>query len=90
MAVGQKVEHGVGQKFRADPLPLAEIGGHLQVGVTHVSPAIHCPANAAATPSTTLITTLAAAGPNCRSSASRWVSSIQVENVVRRRQRLCR
>ena len=37
---------------------------------------------AMAKPSATLTTMLAAAETSCRSSASRWVSNIQVENVV--------
>lgn len=48
----------------------------------HNCSAIRWPSCAAAIPNTTLTTMLAIAGRSWRSSPRRWVSSIQVENVV--------
>ena len=83
--VAEQVQHRVGQEprlHRRGSLPLAEVGGQLQARLIHSCSAIHCPSSAAPNPSTTLTTILATAGRTCRSSLSRWVSSIQVENVV--------
>src|ERR1700722_11333455 len=82
LAFGVQVQQRLGEESAVDALPLTEVGGQLQAVVVHSSPAIHWPAIAAATPRITLTTMLAAASHSCRSSASRCVSNIQVENVV--------
>ena len=86
----EQVQHRVGDEPAAGAFPFGEIGGELvhlvpvarSVRSAHGRPANSAPSIAAATPSTTLTTMLAAAGQNWRSSARRCVSNIHVENVV--------
>src|SRR6185312_8266983 len=76
-----QLEQGVRDERVAAALPFAEVGGQLLVLGHRCSP-ICWPSAAAATPAARLTATLSAALPCWRSSVSRWVSSIQVENVV--------
>ena len=68
-ALRELLEHRLGQEPTAAALPFGEVGGELQR--IHSAPANDWPAAAAAMPSTTLMTTLATAGPIWRSSVSR-------------------
>src|SRR5882757_4937038 len=77
-----QIEQRVGEEAVVEAQTFAEIGCQLEVLVAHSRPPIHRPSQAAARPSTRLTTMLAAAGHSWRSSARRWVSSIQVEKVV--------
>ena len=78
----EEVQQFVGDEAVLPAQPLAEVGGQFQQFVAHSARPVSWPSQAAATPATMLTTMLAAAAAPCRSSASRWVSSIQVENVV--------
>src|ERR1700722_17626378 len=77
-----EIEQRVGEEAIVAAQPFSEVRRHLEVLVVHSRPPIHRPSQAAARPSTRLTTMLATAGRSWRSSPSRWVSSIQVENVV--------
>ena len=81
-ALGEQVENRIGQIPVAELLARGEIRRQREMRGAHSSVAIHWPAAAAARPRTTLMMMLAAAGQIRRSSVSRWVSSIHVENVV--------
>src|SRR5262249_14428170 len=76
------IEQCVGEEAVLAAQPFGEVCGQLEVLAVHSRPPIHRPSPAAARPSTRLTTMLAMAGHNWRSSPSRCVSSIQVENVV--------
>src|SRR5882757_8324088 len=77
-----EIEQRVGDEAVAAAQAFGEVGGQLGILVAHSRPPIHRPSQAAARPSTRLTTMLATAGRSWRSSARRWVSSIQVEKVV--------
>src|SRR4051812_47778210 len=77
-----EIEKRVGDESVVAAKTFGEVGGQLEILVAHRRPPIDRPSHAAASPSTRLTTMLATAGRSWRSSPSRWVSSIQVENVV--------
>ena len=77
-----QVDQSVSDECAATAVALTEIAGQLQAVLVHRRIPIIRPSAAAATPSTRLAITLAATLRRWRSSASRSVSNIQVENVV--------
>src|SRR5260370_15868884 len=81
-ALAVEIEQRVGEEALVAAQTFGEVGRQLEVLVAHSRPPIHMPSQAAARPRTRLTTILATAGRSWRSSPSRWVSSIQVENVV--------
>ena len=82
LIAAKQIQQRVGDEAVVAAQSFAEVGGQLEVIHSHTWIPIHWPHQAAASPSATLTTMLATAGQIWRSSASRWVSSIQVENVV--------
>ena len=81
-AAAKQIQQRVGDEAVFAAQPFAEVGGQLEVIHSHKWIPIHWPHHAAASPSARLTTMLATAGQTWRSSARRWASSIQVENVV--------
>src|SRR3954464_10217276 len=81
-ALLEEIEQRVGDELVAAAQTFGEVGGQLEILVAHIRPPIVRPSHAATSPSTRLTTMLATAGCSWRSSLSRGVSSIQVENVV--------
>lgn len=77
-----EIEQCVGDGLPPAALALAEVRRQLQTVLVHQCTPIQRPSAAAATPIAKLATTLTAAGRCWRSSPSRCVSNIQVENVV--------
>src|SRR5882757_61624 len=80
--LGVEVEQLVGDEAFPVTLSFSEVAGELEDVVAHSALPIHSPSHAAVSPRMTLTTTFARAPNNCRSSASRCVSSIHVEKVV--------
>ena len=77
-----QLDEGVRDEGAPASVTFAEVAGQLQAVGGHSCMPIRRPSAAAATPAARLAITLTAALACWRSSASRWVSSIQVENVV--------
>src|SRR5262249_6770032 len=75
-------ELGVGEEGPAASVSFTEIRGQLQAVLHHSCLPTSMPGATAAIPATMLTTTFAATRGSWRSSARRWVSNIQVENVV--------
>src|SRR6185437_3136055 len=83
LVLAVQVEQRVGgETVTRDPPSLPEVAGELDRFFVHRCAPISRPSAAAATPSTRLTTMFATALRCWRSSVSRWVSRIQVENVV--------
>ena len=78
----EQVQLRVGEEPPVHALPLTEVGGELETVLVHSCIPIHRPTAAAATPATRLTARFATRCRTWRSSPSRWVSNIQVENVV--------
>ncbi len=79
---GKDVHQRVGEQPPADVVTLAEIGGQPQPVLDHQPAPSSRPSAAAPTPSMRLSATFAHSSQRRPSSARRWDSSIQVENVV--------
>jgi hypothetical protein len=77
-----QLEQGVRDERAPASVTLAEVAGQLQAVGGHRCTPMRRPSAAAARPAARLAITLTAAWRCCRSSVSRWVSSIHVENVV--------
>src|SRR6185437_5037907 len=76
------VEQLVGEQASLHTTSLTEIGGQLQCLLHYRPPPIHRPRAAALKPTIALTITLSVAPGSWPSSPRRWVSNIQVENVV--------